>query len=158
MSESQSSDVTDAARAQDMLLAFLREHEAPCPLCGYNLKSLTRPVCPECGQELVLSVGLARLRLGWLLAALAPCFFSGIASIFVLGLILIHLIVLGSTWPIIVLFGSFGWCSGVFGLFLARKRARFLSLPVAAQRWWAIGIWLTHVFALGLFILIGQYL
>src|SRR5256885_16796049 len=66
--------------AQEMLLEFLREHEAPCPVCGYNLKALTRPICPECGQGLVLAVGAARLRFGWLFAAVAPGFFSGIAA------------------------------------------------------------------------------
>ena len=71
-------------RGQEMLLDFLREHDASCPLCGYNLKALTRPICPECGQELVLTVGAARLRLGWLMAAVAPGFFSGIAAVFLL--------------------------------------------------------------------------
>src|SRR5262245_5700142 len=72
------------SRAQELLLEFLREHESPCPVCGYNLKALTKPMCPECGQELALTVGTARLRLGWLLAALAPGFFSGICAFFVL--------------------------------------------------------------------------
>src|SRR4051812_34065855 len=71
-------------RAQEMLLDFLREHEATCPLCGYNLKALTRPICPECGQELALTVGAAHVRLGWLMAAVAPGFFSGIAAFFML--------------------------------------------------------------------------
>ena len=41
------------------LLAFVREHEARCPLCDYNLRGLSRPRCPECGQELKLDVRLA---------------------------------------------------------------------------------------------------
>src|SRR3982750_4121820 len=74
------SSYAPTTRAQEMLLDFLREHEAPCPLCGYNLKALTRPICPECGQELMLAVGAARLRFGWLFTAVAPGFFSGIAA------------------------------------------------------------------------------
>jgi len=49
-----------------------------------------------------------------------------------------------------------GWCSGVFAILLAVKRHRFLAQPRASQRWWALGIWLVHVAALGLFILIGS--
>src|SRR5690348_5014609 len=73
-----------STRAQEMLLEFIREHDAACPVCGYNLKTLTRPICPECGQELVLAVGAAHLRFGWLLVSLAPGFFSGIAAFFLL--------------------------------------------------------------------------
>src|SRR3954454_17134270 len=82
---SKSEQVQDLATGRtQMLLDFLREYAAACPVCGYNLRALTRPICPECGQELVLTVGAARLRLGWLLAAVAPGFFSGIAAIFLL--------------------------------------------------------------------------
>ena len=112
-------------RAQDMLLDFLREHDAACPVCGYNLRALTRPICPECGNELVLTVGAARLRLGWLLAAVAPGFFSGIAAFFVLVMIVIHLVMLGSTWKIIAIVDVFGWCSALFTFMLLRKRSRF---------------------------------
>ncbi len=73
-----------ASRRQEMLLECLRDHDAACPVCGYNVRSLTRPICPECRQELVLTVGVLRLRLRWLLAAVAPGFFSGIAACFVI--------------------------------------------------------------------------
>jgi len=76
--------VVDAAlsREQELLLEFLRDHDAACPVCSYNVRALTRPVCPECKQELMLAVGVKRLRLGWLLVAVAPGFFSGIAAVF----------------------------------------------------------------------------
>ncbi len=144
------------SRAQELLLEFLREHEAPCPLCGYNLKALTRPICPECGQELVLAVGAAQLRLRWLLAAVAPGFFSGIAAVFVLIPIVARLIFGDGrmSWPLVPL-DLFGWCSGIFAILLGIKRHRFLALALATQRWWALGIWLIHIAALGLFLLIG---
>jgi hypothetical protein len=144
------------SRAQELLLDFLREHEAPCPLCGYNLKALVRPVCPECGQELVLTVGAARVRLGWLMTAVAPGFFSGIAAVFLLVPIVARLIFGDGrmSWPLLPV-DLFGWCSGVFAIVLAVKRHRFLALSRAGQRWWAVGIWLVHVAALGLLILIG---
>ena len=143
-------------RAQDLLLEFLREHDAPCPLCGYNLKAITRPICPECGQELVLAVGAARLRLGWLLAAVAPGFFSGIAAAFVL-IPIVGRLIFGDgrmSWLLNAL-DLFGWCSGVFAILLGAKRHRFLALPRSTQRWWALGIWFVHVAALGLFVMMA---
>src|SRR3954468_24054162 len=98
------------SRADALLLEFLREHDAGCPVCRYNLKALTRPVCPECGQELVLAVGAARVRLGWLLAAGAPGFFSGIAAVFLLIPIVLRLVIgdRRMSWPLLPL-DLFGW-------------------------------------------------
>ena len=143
-------------RAQQMLLDFLREHEASCPLCGYNLKELTRPICPECGQELVLTVGAARVRLAWLMAAVAPGFFSGIAAAFVLVPVVARP-VFGDGRISLTLTGMdlFGWCSGIFAIVLAVKRHRFLAQSRALQRRWALAIWLVHVAALGLVFLLG---
>ena len=147
---------TTSTRAQDMLLDFLREHDAACPVCGYNLRALTRPICPECGHELVLTVGAARLRLGWLLAAVAPGFFSGIAAFFVLVPIVGRLAFGDGKWsPVLNVLDLFGWCSGLVAIVIAKKRSRFLAQPRARQRWWALGIWFVHIAALGLFILLG---
>lgn len=144
-------------RAQELLLEFLREHEAGCPVCGYNLKALTRPVCPECGQDLVLRVGAGRLRLGWLLVAVAPGFFSGIAAVFLLVPIVARLIVGdGRMSPGLNALDLFGWCSGLFAIVLAANAPRFLAQPRAAQRWWALGVWSVHAGALGLLILLGS--
>ncbi len=143
-------------RAQHMLLDFLREHDSPCPLCGYNLRAVTRPICPECGQELVLTVGATRLGLGWLLAAVAPGFFSGIAAFFVLIPIVGRLVFGdGRMSPALNALDIFGWSSGLFAIFIAVKRVRFLAQPRARQRWWALAIWLVHVAALVFFIVVG---
>ena len=146
-----------SSRAQELLLEFLREHEAPCPLCGYNLKALVRPVCPECGQELVLAVGTPPLKLGWLLAAVAPGFFSGIAAVFVLIPIVARLIFGDGrmSWWLNGL-DLFGWCSGAFAIVLGVRRHRFMAMSRSAQRWWALGIWFVHVAALGVFVLVGM--
>jgi hypothetical protein len=140
-----------------MLLDFLREYDAPCPVCGYNVRALTRPVCPECKQELVLTVGAARLRLGWLFAAVAPGFFSGIAALFMLVPIFGRLLFGdGVLMPLPIMVDLFGWSSGVFAIILAfQGRTRFLAQSLARQRWFAISTWLIHIAALGLFILIG---
>jgi len=148
---------TTMSRAQEMLLDFLREHDAECPVCGYNLKALTRPLCPECGQELTLTVGAKRLRLAWLLIALAPGFFSGIAACFVLVPIVGRLVLGdGVLSPALTALDLFGWSSGLFAIFLAfRWRHRFLTQTRARQRWCAIAIWLLHIAAFVIFLLIG---
>ena len=140
-------------RAQAMLLEFLRDHDADCPVCGYSLRALTRPVCPECNQDLVLTVGTARLRMGWLFVAIAPGFFAGIAACFVLiptlgiffedGIFLLPLV--GAV--------LFGWCSGGFAIILAARRNRFISQSRSRQRWFALITWLVHFAALALSIL-----
>lgn len=139
--------------AQGMLLDFLREHDAACPVCGYNLKALPRPICPECRQDLVLTVGVGRLRLGWLLAALAPGFFCGFAACFVLlptvGIYLDD----GVFFPPFVGAVLFGWCSGLFALALVLRANRFIARSRGRQRWFTIAIWLTHAGAFVLFLL-----
>ena len=56
----------------EMLLAFLRDHDAPCPICGYNLRGVTLSVCPECECPIELGVSSSSSYLGaWLLALLA---------------------------------------------------------------------------------------
>jgi len=157
VSTSERTQQATSTRTRDaMLLDFLREHEADCPVCGYNLKGLTRPVCPECRHELVLSVGAKRLRLGWLLLAVAPGCFSGIAALFVLVPI-VGRVVFGDgalTWPLIAL-DLFGWLSALIMIIIAVKPERFLAQPRAIQRWWALLIWIVHITAFAVFVLFG---
>jgi hypothetical protein len=139
-----------------MLLDFLREHDAPCPVCGYTLRMLSRPICPECGHELVLTVGAARLRIGWLLAAVAPGFFSGIAAFFVLVMIVGRLVFGdGLMSPGLNVLDAFGWCSAIFAIILASKHKRFIAQPRARQILWTLIIWIVHVAALALFLFVG---
>jgi predicted RNA-binding Zn-ribbon protein involved in translation (DUF1610 family) len=147
---------TASDRAREMLLEFLHERDAECTLCGYNLRALVRPICPECGQELVLTVGAARVRLGWLMAAVAPGFFSGIAATFVL-IPIVGQSVFGDHRINLTIIGTdlFGWCSLAFAISLILRRHRFLALPRGAQRWYVLGIWTAHVMALGVVILVG---
>ncbi len=39
-----------------ILRLWLRDRDVRCPVCGYNLRQLTRPVCPECGNAFELAV------------------------------------------------------------------------------------------------------
>jgi hypothetical protein len=69
----------DGPEPRPALASFLAEHDAPCPLCGYNLRGVESDRCPECGERLELGlVKRKRLRgwgpflvlaLGWLLLA-----------------------------------------------------------------------------------------
>lgn len=38
-----------------LLETMLRDRDVPCPRCAYNLRSLTSPRCPECGDEITIS-------------------------------------------------------------------------------------------------------
>lgn len=140
-------------RAQVLLLDFLSDNDAACPLCGYNLRALTRPVCPECKHDLTLTVGLAggRLRLGWLLAALAPGIFCGIAAcLLAIPTTAVYFEDGVVVWPFVggVLFG---WCSGIFAIILAVKRIRFLAQSSRRQRWFVLLIGAIHFVAFALF-------
>ena len=143
---------TATNRREELLLEFLREFDAPCPTCGYNVKGLNRPFCPECNQELKLTIGVSRLRLGWLFVAVLPGFFAGIAGFF-LAVPTVAISVEDGVivWPFAA-FTLFCWCSGLFAIVLAfRKRNRFIAQPRSRQRWIVLAIWLIHLIALGLF-------
>lgn len=53
-----------------LLTRFLAEREASCPRCGYALRGLSGDRCPECGDALILTVGLVEPRLAWFIAGL----------------------------------------------------------------------------------------
>src|SRR5690242_20481338 len=48
------------------LRAFLAERDAPCPACGYNLRGIEEPLCPECGGTVELAIG-RRSSAAWVL-------------------------------------------------------------------------------------------
>jgi hypothetical protein len=53
-----------------LLLTYLQTHDAPCPLCKYNLRNLSTPRCPECGRPLKLTVGLVEQNIRWFILLL----------------------------------------------------------------------------------------
>lgn len=61
-------------REEAEALAYLAAHDAPCPACGYNLRSINRMICPECGTPvtwpLIVPAEPVRrpipLALGWI--------------------------------------------------------------------------------------------
>jgi hypothetical protein len=133
----------DTARLVD----FLKDRDAPCPLCGYNLRNLAAAVCPECAQELRLTVGVRNVRFGWFLAAVTPFLFSGIAAVVIL-IFLLAALVMGAedeVPPGLILLELIGFTSGSAGLVLILRRHRFLKARPQFQRTWAIGAWAIHI-------------
>ncbi|MDY7107684.1 MAG: hypothetical protein SYC29_03515 [Planctomycetota bacterium] len=140
-----------------MLLAFVHDRDATCPACGYNLRNLTRPICPECRQELILSVGLRKPpEVAYLVLTLAPGIFSGICTVLIVGTMLI-IPGAGGQGPIppgAVLLLTFGALSGLTAAGLLLARHRFVRLGRDVQIWCAIVTWAVHVMLF--FIIFGQ--
>ena len=130
------------------LLAFLQDRDVSCPLCGYNLRNLTTPRCPECRQDLELTVGVRKLRFGWFLTTITPGLFSGIAALMLLIPIVVAFFVGGEQAPWLVLaVDGFGLASGISALALIRYRYVFIRQAAAFQRWCAVGAWAIHATA-----------
>lgn len=76
----------------ERLAAYLAGRDVPCPTCGYNLRDLRGPRCPECGKSLSLSLTPGKPRLAFLLAGLLPLVMSaGFCVILAIWLTLLEL-------------------------------------------------------------------
>ncbi len=139
-----------------LLREFLRGRDVHCPNCDYNLRDLSEPLCPECREELALSVGFRKPRIVWFLVTVTPGLFSGIAACFLL-IPVMGVFLSGNPpppWPILIAEG-FGWLSVGTALVLIRYRHTFLQQPQARQRTWAIVAWGLHV---GMFLMLAASL
>jgi hypothetical protein len=129
-----------AADETELLLTFLRNRDAACPACGYNLRNLTRPLCPECRE------GYQKPRIGPFVATIAPSIFSGICGM----IMLLPLMLVPSSRPPPIgayLLDLFGLSSGLFGVCVFVFRHRFLRQSHTAQMVWAAVTWTIHVLA-----------
>jgi len=69
--------------AERLLTTFLQHRDVLCPRCGYNLRNLTVPICPECHESISLRVDVQPRPIHWLLIALVPHMFcTGMAILF----------------------------------------------------------------------------
>jgi len=130
------------------LIGWLRERDVECPGCGYNLRNLTQPSCPECREPLRLVVSLEPTRFLTLVAAVAPSIFAGLFAGVLLFMIVIHP---GAPWQIVTA-TVFGVISGLATLALLAGRQRYLKMSRAAQIGWATTIWFVHLFIYGVLI------
>jgi len=130
-----------------LLLAFLRARSIPCPRCAYDLRDIQRPQCPECGEPLILKVGSPRSHFGWLILAMAPGCFSGVAAaLLAFPLFRFFTAPQGPPWPLYAAW-VFGCLSAVAVYFMYRARHRILALPTRAQAGLAAAVWFLHVLA-----------
>jgi hypothetical protein len=138
------------------VVAFLRSRSVPCPRCGYDLRDIQSARCPECAEPLVLKIGSPRAHFGWLLLAMAPGCFSGVAAVFVLVPIFIgiwHNLPPGDRmpWPGVAA-DVFGFLSATTVVLMYRHRHRIMSWRVRRQVAFAATIWAIHIAALALLI------
>ncbi len=131
------------------LVEFVRGRSVPCPKCGYELRDLEQAKCPECGEPLVLKVGSPRTRFGWLVLAMAPGSFSGVAAcLLIFPLIRTMSAPPGRGMPIPVqLAVLFGLLSAASLVLIYRERHRIMGRPDAQQIMFAGGVWAIHVLA-----------
>ena len=73
---------------EQQLLHYIADRDLPCPVCGYNLRALTVPRCPECGREIVLGVRLVEPYIrAWVTLAVAVFASAGVGLFLVLILV-----------------------------------------------------------------------
>ena len=79
-------DALSASPEDQFLLTYIQQFEAACPVCGYNLRALTLPRCPECGRELRLTVGAVEpFVIPWVLTTIFLAMAAGIGVLFLIA-------------------------------------------------------------------------
>lgn len=139
------------------LLAFLAERDHPCPACGYNLRGLQNPTCPECGSPLHLTVGKRHMPVHWLLLTMIPLAGAGLLGVLFLVVLLVILAEEGRVGhmppePMVIL--AMGLASAVACAVLFAKRTRFLHMEVDRQKGITAGVWI--LFGLGLLLVFAM--
>lgn len=144
--------MADGPHETAALLDWLASRDAACPVCGYNLRGVPVPTCPECAAPIRLQVASPNVAVGpMLLAALSlglAIGFDGITGlIFIGGFIFdpppagISIVML----PIIATLVALALACGTGLALLARRRRQVWRLPLARQ--WRL--------AWGLFVMVG---
>ena len=121
---------TESESEAGALKVYLVDRDVPCPGCGYNLRGLPEPVCPECRQELRINVGLSESRLG-LLVTCAGFLFAGTGAAAAVLLTVVAVTVVQNDAPEGSAFVTFVWVPmgglvscGTGALSLTRQRGR----------------------------------
>jgi hypothetical protein len=128
---------TGPPHADRSVIHFLKHRDAPCPVCGFNLRGFTADRCPECGHKLALTLATARpLLAAWTAALLVTAMPTGFAAVIALGILI--LLASPDTRPVLgplehaaLTHAALG--SAAIATLLAARR-RLLALT-ATQRW-----------------------
>jgi hypothetical protein len=148
----------DAAQEQAALVAWLAEHDEPCPVCGYNVRALTAPTCPECAAPLRLGVTSPQHLLGpWVLAIIACSLalgFDGVVMTLGATGIVVELFMRGTFSAPYILIGTFVTLGGLSGITLwaliARRRQWRMAQPnVQWARAGAVAVAMFIIHAIG---------
>lgn len=131
------------------VVAFLQDRSFPCPRCGYDLRNIHTAKCPECGEPLVLKIGSPRARFGWLVLAMAPGCFSGVAAVFVMFPIFMTFWLRlppgqGAPWPVMV-GDAFGFLSAASVALMYCHRHRLMAWTTRRQAAFAGAVWAIHI-------------
>ena len=139
------------------VIAFLAGRSVPCPRCGYDLRDIEAAKCPECAEPLVLKIGSPRARFGWLVIAMAPGCFSGVAAMFVMIPVFVSIWQRlpsgqGAPWPVMVA-DAFGFLSAGSVVLMYRQRHRIMGWTARRQGVFAATVWGIHILMFGLVVL-----
>lgn len=116
-----------------LLTRYLAEHDAPCPVCAYNLRGLIADTCPECGTPVRLGVvGKPRVGSGWAAGTLFWCA-AATVSLLVISLLIRRYWVRNEILPI--LFGIAGIVIFCPGAIMFLKRPGWFFRQSALVRW-----------------------
>lgn len=141
------------AITSDLLRQFLEHNDAPCPVCGYNLRMLLGDICPECGQRFRLQVGAFHLRFGLFLLFLTPLLMmAGITLIQVISLSVFMVLHGGGTslsigWGAWLLL-SLGLLEGIAVFPLYRRRRFFLARSLRSKCFLVAMVWMANLLML----------
>ncbi len=133
----------------ELLLAVLAQHSLACPVCGYDVRSLKRPACPECGARLRLRLGSPDLRIHHLIAGLVGLAL-GLGFTANIGLMLTVQIIRGAG-PSSGITGAAVYAAATSVILLTlliatvRARQRFLSWRGQRQRIASLGLILLSI-------------
>jgi hypothetical protein len=139
---------TSAPASDDtFLIAWLFDRDAECPLCKYNLRGLTSPRCPECGEALRLGVSLVEPYLkAWMAVAAGLLLPAGVGLLFLIAVTREGWPPRAPLWANIALAYIIG-CIPLSIASLARRR-NFLRLSRPAQHTIAGIVWSALLIAL----------
>ena len=149
------------------LLTHLADHDAPCPVCSFNLRGISTPTCPECGSALELTIGAPNKKLApFTLAIVALAMGLGFDGVIlaIAGVALLIALAYGGTMPTdwepyfiggVFLFGSSACALAITALLKAQRRWFRFTPPT---QWWLavaifIGVFLSHL-GMGFLILV----